>query len=588
MPEDKQPIPETVPVKPEPPKEEKDDLQVVEEPTAQDSVEPEKPKKVTNTNFLSKAKTWFLSNKKVSIPAAVLVLLIIILAVPVTRYKSLGLVYKKNFVISAYDTTANTPVSGANVMADGVSAITDGSGKATLRLAVGPHRFTITKKYYQDKSFSAVVPIFREKNVPNMGVVATGRQVKINIKNTITKKAVANVGISISDIVANTDKDGNATIVLPANLTAEPATLSLVGYNDTKVTVKISNTTVMENDFTITPAGKIYFISKRTGALSIMKADYDGANVQTVLAGTGSEEISSTELLQSADGKYIAYLAKRAASDTTAQLYIISAADDKLLSVDTGNASFFIQGWMGSNLIYTVARNDVNYWQAGKYKLKSYAADTGKTTLLDQSSAVGDSAAYGYESFYSVVLLKNTVVYTKTWSGYSGQGSSLIESKTASFNTIDPSGANHKILATYPGLDAVQTSQNGPNLVNIWQQEYTSGANHYFSFGLGSSITAIDSLTSDKFYAGNAGYILSSDQGRSLWSESVDGKNTIKVGDSSGSSSTTIQSVSSYSALGWAGDGYVLLTKNNSELYITSSAGGEVLKVTDYQPTTVF
>ncbi len=588
MPDEHNSAANEVPVKPEPPKEDTDDLQVIEDPSAKDAAEPEKPKQAIEKNKFKQLFDWCLSHKKYSVPAAVIILIAVLLGVPVTRYKLVGLVYKKNFIISAYDASTNTPVSGASVTSGSVQALTDGSGKASLKLPVGPHTFAISKKYYADNTITTTVPILAEKTVPSIALTATGRQVKITVKNIITKKALSEVSIAVSDIKAKTDKDGSATIVLPASLSLEKATLSLSGYNDNPVQVKISNKEVLQNDFTMTPAGKVYFLSKRSGALNLMKANLDGSSPETVLAGTGYESLSATQVSQSADGKYVALITQRSNSDTKPQLYMIAASDDKPLAIDTGKADFSIIGWAGDNLVYTVTRNDINYWQSGQNKLKIYAADTGKTTLLDQSTAVGDSTSYAYELFSNVQILKNTITYTKVWGSYNSQATNLLDNRVSTVNSIDPVGSSHKVLGSYPALDSVQVRQNAPNSIDIWHQEYSSGANHYYEYTVGGSLKSIDTMSSDKFYDGSFGYYLSADMTRSLWAEPVDGKNRIMVGDSLGAGSTKVADVSDYSPIAWFGSDYVLVTKDNSELYVMSAAGSDAFKITNFQPTTIF
>jgi len=58
----------------------------------------------------------------------VAVLLVAVLAVPLTRYKVLGLVIKKSIAVTVMDSTTKTPVSNAQVALVGQSAKTDGNG----------------------------------------------------------------------------------------------------------------------------------------------------------------------------------------------------------------------------------------------------------------------------------------------------------------------------------------------------------------------------------------------------------------------------------------------------------------------------
>lgn len=580
MPDNEQ---ENVKVHPEPPKEEKDELHVVEEPTATDVSEPEAPKKSKHKNIFERSKDWALNHKKISIPVAILVVILVILGLPFTRYQTLGLVYKKNFVVSAYDASTNTPVSGATVTSGSVSASTNGSGKATLKLPVGKHTFTITKKYYKDNQLTVIVPILNQKTTPSVGLEATGRQVKITVTNVITKKPLSDVGISVSETQAKTDKDGNATVVLPASLSAVEATLSLGGYNNSKVMVTISNKEVAQNSFTLTPAGKVYFLSKRTGSLNVMKINYDGTSAEVAVQGTSYEDSSTSKLLQSPNGKYVALLTQRSADDKTPQLYLVSTADDKVFSIDSATAYFSLVGWEGDNLIYTVNRTDLSAWQAGKNKIKSYTASTGKTNLLDQTTASGDSKSYIYENYRGLALFKNQIVYVKYWYACcSYTSSSLLTSKTASLNTVDPTGGNHKTVSTYPAADYYSLSRKAVNIIDLRQSVY-SGGQHFYEYSLGTGVKDIEDIADSKFYSTPVDYVLSADMSRAVWSDLRDGKHTILIGDTDGAGSSSVLELSDYTSMNWANDDYLLLDKKGSEIYIVSTAGGDATKVTDYQ-----
>jgi hypothetical protein len=555
-----------------------------EEPVADPEPEPksEEPKPVSSHwRHLHRFKAWYGSHKKWSIPATVIIVLAILGAVPFTRYHAAGLVLKKDFTIQVTDSVASTPVSGATVSAGSISATADGSGKATLRgVKVGPHSFLISKKYYKDGRISAVVPILRQKTTPSVLFVATGRQVKIKVTNLISGKVLGAVEIQVAGTTAKTASDGTATAVLPADASTQKATLSLDGYNDASVTVKISNKDVAENDFKLTPAGKVYFLSKRTGSLDVMKANLDGTSAETVIAGTGNEEQGNTFLQQSPDGKYVALVAKRTATDPTPQLYVLATADDKLLQADSGNAVFNMTGWVGDSLVYTVARQDLPAWQQGLNKLKSYDATSGKNTLLDQSA--GSDAAAGVNENYQMVMISgNNVVYGKTWS-YTADATNLT-GKHASLQIIGIDGQNHQSVATYLATDIVQFVPHSPVALYISDETADLATTTYFDYTAGGVPKQV-SLSGNQLYAGSYLYFFSASGSQTFWSEPRDGKYALVLGDSNGASPKTIQNLSDYSAYGWYTDNYLLVTKSASELYIMDTHGDPAIKVTDFQP----
>jgi len=530
---------------------------------------------------LHRFKAWYGSHKKWSIPATIIILLAILGAVPFTRYHAAGLVLKKDFTIQVTDSVANTPVSGATVSDGTISTTADGSGKATLRgVKVGPHAFLISKKYYKDVRISAVVPILRQKTTPNILFVATGRQVKIKVINLISGKVLGAVEIQVAGTTAKTASDGTATAVLPADASTQKATLSLDGYNDASVSVKISNKDVAENDFKLTPAGKVYFLSKRTGSVDVMKANLDGTKAETVVAGTGNEEQGNTFLQQSPDGKYVALVAKRTTTDPTPQLYVLATADDKLLQADSGNAVFNMTGWVGDSLVYTVARQDLPAWQQGLNKLKSYDATNGKNTLLDQSA--GSDASSGVNENYQTVMISgNNVIYGKTWS-YTADATNLT-GKHASLQIIGIDGQNHQPITTYPATDIVQFIPRSPVALYISDETADLATTTYFDYTAGGTPKQV-SLSGNQLYASSYFYFFSASGSQTFWSEPRDGKYALVLGDSNGASPKTIANLSDYSAYGWYTDNYLLVTKSASELYIMDTHGDPAIKVTDFQP----
>jgi hypothetical protein len=407
--------------------------------------------------------------------------------------------------------------------------------------------------------------------------VATGRQVKIVVSDLINRQKLSGVQIQVADIEAKTDKNGNALIVLPVGTKSPKASLQLEGYNDATFTVIVSDRSVQENAFKMTPAGKVYFLSKRTGRLDVMKANLDGSGVETAVEGTGAEQGSSSVLSQSADGKYVALVAKRNSADPTPQLYVLSTDDDKLLQADSGNVDFVVRGWIGDNLVYTLARKDLQLWQQGLNRLKVYEATTGKITLLDQSSG-SDAEIKANEYYDTVITSGHTVVFAKSWNGSGDLGG-----KQDSLHTIDAGGQNHKTIATYSASDSLAYVQHSPISLYISQQVQGAGSPTFFDFTLGASPQQI-SLSNEQFYAtARVFYFFSPSAKQTFWAELRDGKNTLLVADGMGGNAKTIATLSDYAPYGWYSDKYALVSKNANQLYIMDIKGGTPVKIADFQ-----
>lgn len=572
----------------------KQDEAITEEPAAE-TPELEKDKAVSQTTASSKwqrFKTWYSERKKWTIPLTALLVILILAAVPFTRYGLAGTIRKNNLELKVTDATANTPVSGATVSIGNITAETDNTGVASLHgVKAGNHSATISKKYYQSQTVNILAPIFSQKTVPEFQLTATGRQVKIDVTNLIDKTALNNVDIKVAGITAKTDKTGSATVVLPVGQATQKATLNLQGYNDAQVVVKVSNDKIQDNQFGLTPAGKIYFLSNLSGKIDVVKTNLDGTDRQTVLPGTGNEDDRNTVLLASRDWKYLALLSRRAGN--TPALYLINTSDDSLATIDSGSADFSLTGWVNGTFAYTLTRNNVPAWQPGRQVLKSYNPATKKLTVLDQTTASGTndydfvgqqiSNVYGYDG---------EIYYTKGWN--SG-GAADLSNKQATFNSVNTDGSAKKAIKSFsPAANSLTPSIDlSVQLVNPAKFEldfYDGAKDNFYTYSSGQ-VTADKSETSDNFYSGNyPTYLLSPSGSLTFWSEQRDGKNTLFTGSQDGQNAKQIATLSSFSPYGWYTDNYLLVSKNGSELYAMAKDGSQTpVKISDYhKPASIF
>lgn len=551
--------------------------------------QPAEQHKPASDSRVERFKVWYLERKKWTVPANVVLLILILAAVPFTRYNSVGLVHKRNLDVKVVDANAGTPVSGATVSVGSISAETSATGVATLHgIKVGHHELTISKKYYQPKTVDVLAPILRQKTVPGFQLTATGRQVKVTVHNLINKSLLSGVDIDVAGISAKTDKNGSATIVLPAGISEQKASLSLNGFNDSKVTVKVSNDKIQDNDFNLTPAGKVYFLSKLSGKIDVVKTNLDGTDRQTVLAGTGSEDDNNTVLLASRDWKYLALLSRRAGDN--ASLYLIDTTDDSLSTIDQGDADFTLAGWAGDTFVYTVTRNSVQQWQPNRETLKSYNAQTKRITPLDQTSAAGTSSSdFISESFGNIYAYDNQLYYTKGWNqSFAYSNPNEIQNKAATFNSIKADGTSKRTIRSF----TLQAGPNTPLFVGLdtrfvnpekIELSFYNGNDTAFFIYANGQVKSDTSITADNFYAASyPTYLESPSAGQTFWSESRDGKNTLFIGDEGGQDGKQIATLSDYTTYGWYTDNYLLVSKNSSELYVMSKDGKNVIKVTDY------
>lgn len=542
--------------------------------------EPPIPK---DPNRLQKFWASYKSKKKLSTPLTILALAAILLGIPATRYPILGMVIKQDVQFSVTDSTTHVPISGAEVTLGSKTAKTDGEGKATVKAAkLGKTQAKVAKKYYNDFTQNITVGLKKPASPTAFTLEATGRQVPIHIINKITGANLAGVTLKVSDTEAQTDKNGEATLVLPADKSNMDGMLTLTGYNNLGVKVTVSQLAVKENTFALTPAGKVYFLSKKTGKIDVVKSDLDGSNRQTVLAGTGSEEDTNTVLLASRDWKYLALQSRREGDKP--RLYLIDTSSDKLTEMDSGDAAFTPVGWHDHDFVYKVFRNNVLAWQSKGSGLKAYNAENQQLTTIDETQAEGSSVNdYAGEILENVYILKGSIVYTKRWlASYSSVY--RLAGKRMSVYSVKPNGANKQLVKDF------DIGNNGYISAVLSEPEevyfsVTSSSTTYYAYKDDKLAESkdVNAESFSKFYA----TFLQSPSGQStFWYEPRDGKNSLFTGNASGEGGKEIASLSEFIPYGWYSDDYLLVSKSSSELYILPAGGtpttSQILKITDY------
>ena len=522
------------------------------------------------------------SKKKVVllISGAVVAVLGILFAIPLTRYAILGTFIARDVTFSVVDSKTNKPVSGVHVAIAGKSATSDAQGKATVKaVPVGSKSVTATKKYHQNLSTTVLVPVFDRKDANQLNIVATGRQVPVTILNKLSGKPVERAVVTVDGSSSTTDTKGEVTLGLPAYKPTQQASIKLDGYHATDVTVQVTEQRDERNTFTLVPSGTLYFLSKRTGKINVMKSNIDGSNAQIVVAGTGKEDDRETVMLASRDWKYLALKARR--DSERPKLYLIDTASGKLSVIDEGDVDFTPIGWHDHNFIYKLHRTKYNAWQSKQFALKSFNAHSSSLSVLDETDAVGsDANNYGYESLHYAYILDNQIVYTKDWNA---SASSVISGKNITINSIKPDGSSKKVVksfATGQGNYVNDVKSYKPQeLYFSIQQNYKDTFWEYED----STLTEQKDFKRDDFYKFYPTYLLSPSGKNTFWYDQRDGKNTLFVGDADGNNGKEIVSLSEFTPYGWLGEDYLLVSKNGSELYVISRANPAApLKITDY------
>jgi hypothetical protein len=498
--------------------------------------------------------------------ALIIILIIVAFALPVTRYKLLGLVIKKQVSVVVMDSKTNTPVSDAKVSLHGVAAETNANGVATLKVPPGNTTLAVNKQYYKSYSTKAFVGLGSMAK-RRIELVATGRQVPITVTNMFTGKPLANAKIAALKTSVKTDAHGRATIVLPASAATDDATVSLKNYNTAKVTIQVTNSAVPANNFKLVPAGQIYFLSNVGGTIDVVKSNLDGSSRQTVLEGTGKEDPATTSLLATRDWRYLVLKSNR--DGARPALYLIDTDDDKVTEFDGNNGTFNLIGWSGHDFMYDFVSATVPGSQTGHETVKSYDADHSQLNQLDQSRAESGSGGYIAQEFYNFYVLDKVLVYNTQW--YSGGGD--LGNKSASIRAVEPDGQNKKDYQTYPtaGLNYVLAAHYQPQAV--YYETYSSADNSTTYYNFADQTVNKVNIDHSTFLRSYPTYLLSPSGKHSLWADQQNGQTNLFVGDNAAQHGKLLSGLDGYQPYGWFSDDYVLLSQNGTDLYIAPANG---------------
>jgi len=527
------------------------------------------------------------AKKKWTLPLTFILIIGVILSVPASRYPVLGLFLKSDYSVKVIDATTKKPVTNVTLLLGDVTAKTDSKGEARLKSKVGTVNLTATKKYYKASNTAVLVPIKQKGPAYVVSIRATGRQVPIAITNKITGKPISGAVVSASGTEAKTDSQGKLVLVLPADQATVAATITASGFNDAKLTVQVSEQVLPANAVQLVTSGKIYFLSKLSGKIDVVKTNLDGSDRQTVLAGTGKEQNGDTIMLAARDWKYLALKSLRDGG-SKAKLFLIDTSTDKLTTIDEGNAFFEAVGWSDHHFVYKVEREEKEIWQPGGQALKSFNAESGKLAVLEETDGEGTGQYdYAFNRFDQVYLLENEVVFYKNWSsGF--YNSSKLSGKQIKLTSVKPDGTGKKTIREFPVPEntsyySIQSSLYAPQelYVQVPPAAGTDNNPTYFEYENGK-IAVKNDVTSQQFNSPYPTYLESPSGKQTAWSEDRDGKSIVFIGDKNGEDEKEVASLSEYTPYGWYSDEYILVSKKGSELYIMPTTGGPLLKVTDY------
>lgn len=539
------------------------------QPPDQESTQAPKEEKPSEKTTTVNLKFSLTKKKKIilGISGVLLICLAAFLTIWFTdlKYSVLGVFFKAEAQIVVADSKTLQPIEGAEAKLGDQTQKTDQKGVAHFKnLILGRKTLKVRKETYKDFQREETIFIGGNKLKP-VKLVGAGIPISFVVKNKITDLAIAGAEVKVGKNKVKTAKDGAAVImVLPQADVKAAAKISKNGYVDASSEFKVEQN-LEPFPITLTPEGKNYFLSNRSGQIDLYESNLDGTKQKVILAATGSEN-ESTSINVSPDNKWTALISTReavkgASGELIPILYLVKPKDKSLTKISSA-VHHSIIGWIGDTLIYST--DNRKYDDNHEEKLFSYnAVSTKKTTIEKTSGYISGKEIIGDNLIYS--LTEKTV------------------KKYGLFATSADGSSERKIFE-----GTVYSVYQKTNSSLVFQ---SSDSNKWYLYDLNSS--TITQLPSKPPSLKSKGLVASPSGLRTAFVESRDGKYELYLADAQGSKEKKKTSLGSVSyPIRWVGEDYVIFRyarDDETADYILGRKGGNPLKIVDvYTPNSYY
>lgn len=193
-----------------------------------------------------------------------------------------------------------------------------------------------------------------------LSLAGTGIPVAFKVVDALSGKPVTAGEFTIGDVVAKPDDQGQVSLRIPGTDASKVTVTTNFGgsYVDKQFDITLG---APNQQVSVVPGGRHYFVSKRDGTLTVYGINLDGSDVQPIVTGTG-QETSEIAFAVSPDGKYGILSSSRDGArnsrhDVLQRVYVVNLQTKQLTRVDEGVAVAFAD-WSGDTLVYTTTAYD--------------------------------------------------------------------------------------------------------------------------------------------------------------------------------------------------------------------------------------
>lgn len=506
--------------------------------------------------------TFIVHRKRFSIPLLVLIVVGVLAAVPLTRYKIAGLFVTQSVSLKLVEPTTGKPVSNVDVTLGSSQGKTDAKGEIMLRSKPGKQQVTAKKQYYADSNQTILVPIGTQKQSEVINITATGRKVPVKVIDKISKQPLADVTISALGTETKTEAKGEVIVVLPADKPTVSVTASNGGYVSLTKDITVTEANVAENTLELLPDLFVYMLSNQDSTIDVVKTRLDGSERQVVVSGTGREQNYGTQLVAANDWSHLALLARREPKGLP-KLYDIDTKTGALLTVESNEVNIDIVGWSGRDLVYQTTL-DHSGNAPDNQLIKTYNADTKRVSIIARSAGPGADGS-GAETFGASTLLGSDVVFSRSTEDMYGSNIKV------ALMSVKATGGDARALKEWSGGTYISTASSGPNELRFATNREVDNSLYAIRNGSVSTVSgkSATDLYDDQMFA----YMISPSSDLVAWSDVRDGKSVISTRNIDGSGEKKAATLASgYGLYGFVSNKYLVVFRDSTLSAIATDA----------------
>lgn len=502
---------------------------------------------------------WWRNKKaRYSTFAALGALLLILLAIPVTRYTMLGLVGMKGTVeIRVLDQTSNQPLKNVQVTIGSQSVKTDKDGTALLKkIKLGKHAMKIAKLAFAPVERSVLVGTGTTKP-DTVSLRAVGAQYKVRVLDYVSNRPLATAEATSGESNANADKEG--MVILTIGQTDADSIKIVIGAKDYRQeTITVPMDTSMPETVRLVPSSKAVYVSNQSGKYDLVASYIDGKDKKTLLAGTGLERKNTLGLSVDATGKMAAFISTRD-NQKTPDGFLLSALN--LITLDTGAVltidhaeQIRLIGWTKDTVVYQEVVSGTS------------AANPNRSRII----------AYNY-----VKSERNQLASANYFEGAELVGDTLYYA-TSSTNPEEPS-ALFSIKADTTGRRTIMREKFWSMLRTNYETIALQTPKQWLAYTIGSSSAPKQGAQPAELYSRT--FATNTDQSKSLWIDVRDGKGVLLARDLKTKKDTVAKTDEGLAQpIRWLTDEIVLYhiaSSSHTTMYALNLTNGATKKVTD-------